>query len=583
MGFDQNSVSDYALAFVPALLFLATCSTVFHRLKVRWPVKVNCWFCNENTKIPRQNRNWWLCPWCEQYNGFSKNGDYARNIPEQYTSSGANPVYCRLLKQKNNMYKIPKSDLCEHCNKQESLKLIELSNFEPRNRKLHNDELKAFKEYLEERYPLCKNCKLTVYDVLHKQALWLAAYKMSFFRKKPVQMLIKNARKIEITFRVTSIILDLIIIYNLDFPWLAISGLLSHLCACWTSSLRKKNFDILLIVLWICISILLSVKNLTTFENVWFPSKYINEYHMILVCAFIGILSIKPSQYKNRFVSVKFKKLTHKLHSQSIALSQSKFKNQNTNDSIWNETNNSVELTNKLSFSKIQSYSIMNNPQNDYCLNESMSTLFLSEDFSTTRCNKENAKTAPTIFEKRTYSATSSESLFKKSSVSNNRKYILSPPKLKSVTQTSWVAGGYWQEGMPTTPTTLSRSSSQSSGFGSAGSSNLASSREPSSVHELDRCSVVSNATRLSCHVVSRSTVPFHVQSQREGACDYSRRAICKTDIQESESSAENRGDSTLVVPGHTTTIITSPGWLSVLLCGSLIVNIIVLCAMLLR
>lgn len=122
---------------------------------------------------------------------FSQNGDYARNIPEQYTSSGANTLYCRLPKQKNNMYKIPKNDLCGHCNKQESLKLIELSNFEPRNRKLYNDELKAFKEYLEEKYPLCTNCKLTVYDVLHKQTLWLAAYKMLFFRKKPVQMLIK--------------------------------------------------------------------------------------------------------------------------------------------------------------------------------------------------------------------------------------------------------------------------------------------------------------------------------------------------------------------------------------------------------
>lgn len=39
---------------------------------------MNCWFCNNNTKVWRQQLNWWLCPHCEQYNGFSKVNHYIR-------------------------------------------------------------------------------------------------------------------------------------------------------------------------------------------------------------------------------------------------------------------------------------------------------------------------------------------------------------------------------------------------------------------------------------------------------------------------------------------------------------------------
>lgn len=76
------------------------------------------------------------------------------------------------------------------CNKRENLKLLELSNFEPKNERLYGTELKVFKEYLEKKYSLCNNCKSVVRNVLRKQALWLTYYKMSFFRQKPVQALI---------------------------------------------------------------------------------------------------------------------------------------------------------------------------------------------------------------------------------------------------------------------------------------------------------------------------------------------------------------------------------------------------------
>jgi len=232
---------------------------------------------------------------------------------------------------------------------------------------------------------------------------------------------------------------------------------------------------------------------------------------------------------------------------------------------------------------------------NNYCLNDSLRTLFLSENLST--CDR-NSRVAPTIFERKIYSAANSENLFKRSTNAFSRRNILSPPKLRSVTQTSWVAGGYWQDGMMATPPSpppislsLSRSSSQSSGFGSASSSNLAPSREPSVLNEFDRCSVVSDATRWSSH----TPLP-RVQSRRNDAArncsqlspspipatrDLDNR-VHKCHVR--RSSVGSSDDSTPVYVGHTTTtVVTSPVWLSALLCGSLILNIIVLCIMLLR
>lgn len=118
-----------------------------------------------------------------------QDGDYSCDIPEQYAMSNVCTRYCRLSKESDNRH-VFKDKLCEYCNKRESLKLSELSNFEPKNERLFETELKAFKEYLEVRYPLCDSCKLTVRDVLHKQVMWLTHYKMLFFRQKPIKTLV---------------------------------------------------------------------------------------------------------------------------------------------------------------------------------------------------------------------------------------------------------------------------------------------------------------------------------------------------------------------------------------------------------
>ncbi|XP_071650412.1 uncharacterized protein [Temnothorax longispinosus] len=635
---DRNAAFDSVAVFAPVLLILATCLTVFHRLRARWPVKVNCWFCNENTKVWRQNLGWWLCPWCEQYNGFSKNGDYAYDIPEQYATSNVRTRYCRLSEGSDNRHGL-EGKLCEYCNKRESLKLSELSNFEPKSNRLFDTELKAFKEHLEVRYPLCDSCKLTVRDALRRQAVWLTRYKMLFFRRKPIKTLVGNARKSESIFRAVSMVQLAILVYNHDFVWLPIGGLFFHLCAYWASSTRNRSSDVLLILLWFCLIILVSVKSSATLLSAWLTTEHIAQYRMIAVCAIVIALvslrsGIKCIRYKNTLTgSVVFKKI--KLRSQNAASPQLACNNQSGNSIVPSEMNDSIKssvyATSELSsteikFSKshsailrqklstitanegnngyVNSISQNENSLPDCCLNDSLSTLLLSEE--SPRCGR-NAKVAPAIFERRIYSATSSENLFRRSgSAYSKRRCILSPPKLRSVTQTSWVAGGYWQEGMMTaTPPTLSRSSSQSSGFGSVGSSNLAPSREPS-VHEFDRCSVVSEATRWSCQTARPGPVARHdspvprPQSRYSDATGGHSRSVLSSptirathnadnhnQVQEScvrGPNVEDRNGSVPVYAGHhTTTVIASPGWLSALLCGSLILNMIVLCTTLLR
>lgn len=64
----SKSLSKYFFPSFDSYNYIIFCSYI----RLRWPVKVNCWFCNKNTKIWRQQLNWWMCPYCEQYNGFSK-------------------------------------------------------------------------------------------------------------------------------------------------------------------------------------------------------------------------------------------------------------------------------------------------------------------------------------------------------------------------------------------------------------------------------------------------------------------------------------------------------------------------------
>lgn len=589
-------------ALAPVLLIVTACLTIVYRLRMRLAVKVNCWFCNEDVRISRRNVDWWLCPWCEQYNGFSEAGDYSFNIPEQYTKEKKYARYCSSLR--NSIRKNP--SLCMDCNERESQKLTALSQFEPRRESSYDEELSVFKAKLEEKYPVCNKCRSIVSRVLNKQAQWLTRYKMLVFRHKPVKVIINNARKMEAVFRVISIIFISVIMYsdNPIWTWL-LGGMFFHLCATWAGWRKKNNYNALLIVLWSCIILLTSIKNLIIPQIFCLAAEHVEQYSMIRLCASVMIIvSIKASSHKNTLTgSVAFKKLRHR---------QNDYENVSDEDDNVYTSNSTVTVSQMSKFPEGEPQLAMtkisdnvcsaNSPQSSFCLDDSLSALSLHED---TR-KYSNATLNATVFKKRIYNAASAENLFRKSNNASSKRNILAPPKLKSVTMTSWVAGGYWQES--TTPLTLSRSSSQSSGFGSAGSSNLAFSREPS-VHEFDRCSVISD-TR-SCNTPWPNATSLGTGRRGSPVSQYAQlRYGDATSINPPQSSlasssllhattvrnVENRVQDSYVCrnadesrsvpmpvyPSHTT-IIASPGWLSVMFCCSLILNMIVLCIILLH
>lgn len=187
---------------------------------------------------------------------------------------------------------------------------------------------------------------------------------------------------------------------------------------------------------------------------------------------------------------------------------------------------------------------------------------------------------SPKVFETKVYS-TNSPDLFSLKQLHRQRyaqkRSILAPAKLRSVTQTSWVAGGYWQSGIDAP--TLSRSSSQSSGIGSSGS-NYGPSREPS-VHEFDQCSVSSEQcyfARPESPLSARSSFTGVVKKRSNCSprCHQVMHDTAYADALQYHIKNENQ------CSGHTT-IVTNPTWLPVVLCGSLIFNMVVLCAILLK
>ena len=105
--------------------------------------KVSCWFCNEESSVFVLNKNAWTCDKCGQYNGFNKDGDYNKPIPEMQTETRRQ--FCTTPVRKtnnsscnNNMANSPASRstagsgnvLCDKCNNLQELKLAELNKFD---------------------------------------------------------------------------------------------------------------------------------------------------------------------------------------------------------------------------------------------------------------------------------------------------------------------------------------------------------------------------------------------------------------------------------------------------------------------
>lgn len=141
--------------------------------------KVTCWFCNQDSQVFLLNKNAWTCETCNQYNGFNKDGDYNRAIPEMQQES--HKQYCRTMTRPNSAssgaaHHESVNLLCDKCNNLQELKLKELSQFDTKNEENFDEEYKIFKSKLDHIYDICKLCKLKLQNHLQSQDKQIGAY-----------------------------------------------------------------------------------------------------------------------------------------------------------------------------------------------------------------------------------------------------------------------------------------------------------------------------------------------------------------------------------------------------------------------
>ncbi|XP_058807607.1 transmembrane protein 201 homolog [Phymastichus coffea] len=621
MDFDINLFFNFIPFISITTITLITCTTAFYKIRNRLPVKVNCWFCNCNVKVQRQSLDWWFCPHCEQYNGFRKDGDYKYEIPEQHRikhrSSITDKSYCQ-----RKTFQPSQNSLCEKCNTKEEIKLNKLRELEDSVDEFDDKKLLRFESKFEKKFPLCSKCQSIVKNVLHQQRVWITQYKMLLFKQKPIKRLIMNREWIERVVRVLLSILASVAIYFTEAWYLPLSGILFQLVACIASPAGNRKFDIFPIIGWTCLVLIRAFSTTAILKvfKIYFNNDWVSDhdntynYFIITLSTAVGLSNLKFKSSKSiTNGSLAFKKLESSSLKNTLSRSPSSKILSETDEEPNNDQDtprnfhSPVNITDSLmalaavetpiplrpaSFAhwvnmdkKMTSSSLSTTkpsiviPETDsqlsrtskisnYYLNESLNSLNSLSLGSQSKTLSNPSK----VFETRVYS-TASPDIFNKQHRYYPKRSILAPPKLHSLMQSSWVEDGYWHSSidMPT----LSRSSSQSSGFGSSGS-NYGHSREPS-IHEFDQCSVASER----CYFTRpESPLPTHNSAAarlRSNTCSANCSQI--SDIDSTTRSCNGTNNSKC--SAHTA-VVTSPMF-SILLCGSLVLNIVVLCTILLR
>ncbi|XP_011496865.1 PREDICTED: uncharacterized protein LOC105361399 [Ceratosolen solmsi marchali] len=620
MDLEANLLLNYIPIISATVLTLVTWITVFYKLKNRWPVKVNCWFCNNNSRIERKSLDWWLCLFCNQHNGFSEDGDYNYEIPDQYKitndSCNKNISYCE-----RRDISINNNSLCKQCNRKEELKLLKLRELEDSIDVYNDKQIARFEASFEQKYPLCFKCQNIVTKVLYKQTLWLTQYKMLLFKQKPIRRVVENREKVEQILRILLSIIAIVTTYFAEVLYLPLCGIFFQLSACFVSPVNKKTSDILPLTGWACLIFVSAFSSSTILKmlKIYYDSTPVDDstyqYFIITLGTAIALVNLKFKSYKTLSSEyLTFKKLespNRNIFMHPSSLETAALLNEETSYKILSKKeprkNSPVNLTDTLvtpstietpiplkptnlshwlsgeKVSYAQNYTLSKAstfvPETEksyinrtYSLNDSLSSL---NSLSLGTQEKIPTLHYPRMFETRVY-GTASPDLFNKQQRYCQKRSILAPARLRSVTQTSWVAGGYWQSGIDTP--TLSRSSSQSSGFGSSGS-NCGLSREPS-VQEFDQYSV---ASEHCCFV--RPENPLSTKNsntvRRRGdncspRCSQMTEMICNTESLQHRLRNDNHCS-------RHTTVVTNPVWLPALLCGSLVFNMVVLCTILLR
>ncbi|XP_067639895.1 uncharacterized protein [Eurosta solidaginis] len=117
-----------------------------------------------------------MCPDCEQYNGFTNDGDYNRDMFQQFNCSNKSVGIARLDQSSTErdtsvsaLSATKNNGLCHECNEAQRLKVEKLAQFEPKSESRFDAELHCYKSKLEEQYRLCGTCERHLRKVLHEK------------------------------------------------------------------------------------------------------------------------------------------------------------------------------------------------------------------------------------------------------------------------------------------------------------------------------------------------------------------------------------------------------------------------------
>lgn len=284
MDIDLNLITNFVPLLLTILATKVAIIIIVQRLKSRWPIISNCWFCNENTKIP-VNSDWWQCNSCHQYNGFTKDGDYNYEITEQrkqyLNDKKFNSYFSSIKPGSSNI--LNKNGLCGKCNSNEEKKLNELQSIDTDN--WTESKIETFKINIENKYRLCSKCDEHVQQVLQKQSNWLMQYKMLFFKKKSINFIVQNSGKFENYGRIFLTILSGIVIYYHTFQPLPIFGALLQLIIVAKKINSNGIFDALMTLIWLAIFGLMPIHSMKLYKlNIkcsLFTIEYLTGYQIV--------------------------------------------------------------------------------------------------------------------------------------------------------------------------------------------------------------------------------------------------------------------------------------------------------------
>lgn len=199
----MNSFIDQLQIIIPltSVIFIVILTSIhlLYRIRRLFPKFVNCWFCNYNTKVPYLNGNSWICPKCEQYNGFTEDGDYNQEIPAQRFNKLNLSKDLSFCEKTAASYESLNNGLCSHCNRNQELKIQQIASFVPKLEENYDAEIKEYKQQLEQSYQLCRRCQKTLKRTLVKVKSTILGSKLKQLGSKCLKQLNANIRKLPIT------------------------------------------------------------------------------------------------------------------------------------------------------------------------------------------------------------------------------------------------------------------------------------------------------------------------------------------------------------------------------------------------